>query len=42
VKKLRVAVIGVGYLGRFHAQKLASMENVELVGMVDIDIVSEK
>ena len=34
--RLKVAVIGVGYLGRFHAQKFASMENVELVGVVDI------
>jgi len=37
VRKLRVAVIGVGYLGRFHAQKYASMENVELLGVVDVD-----
>ncbi len=33
--KLRAAVIGVGYLGRFHAQKLAAMDAVELVGVVD-------
>jgi predicted dehydrogenase len=32
---LRVAVIGAGRLGRFHAQKLAAMANVELVGVVD-------
>jgi predicted dehydrogenase len=37
VKKLKVAVIGVGYLGRFHAQKYASMVDVDLVGVVDID-----
>lgn len=37
MRKLRVAVIGVGYLGRFHAQKYASMENVELLGVVDVD-----
>lgn len=37
MKKLKVAVIGVGYLGRFHAQKYASMENVDLVGVVDTD-----
>ncbi len=35
--KLKVAVIGVGYLGKFHAQKYAAMEDVELVGVVDID-----
>jgi predicted dehydrogenase len=39
VKKLKVAVIGVGYLGRFHAQKFALLENVDLVGVVDIDKV---
>ena len=32
---LRAAVIGVGYLGRFHAQKYASLPDVELVGVVD-------
>ncbi|MBW2163773.1 MAG: Gfo/Idh/MocA family oxidoreductase [Deltaproteobacteria bacterium] len=33
---MRTAVIGVGYLGRFHAQKYAQMEGVDLVGVVDI------
>ena len=32
---LRIAVIGAGRLGGFHAQKLAHMANVELVGVVD-------
>jgi predicted dehydrogenase len=32
---LRTAVIGVGYLGRFHAQKYAQLENCELVAVVD-------
>jgi len=35
MNKLRLAVIGVGRLGGFHAQKLAAMENVELIGIVD-------
>ena len=35
--KTRVAVVGVGYLGKFHAQKYARMPQVELVGVVDID-----
>lgn len=35
MKKIRAGVVGVGYLGRFHAQKYAKMENVELVGVVD-------
>ena len=32
---MRTAVIGVGYLGRFHAQKYASLKNSELVGIAD-------
>ena len=35
--KLRVGVVGVGYLGKFHAEKYARMEGVELVGVVDND-----
>ena len=30
-QKLRAAVIGVGYLGRFHAQKYAALPDVEAV-----------
>lgn len=33
----RVAVIGVGYLGRFHAQKYAASERADLVGVCDLD-----
>jgi len=36
-KQLRVGVIGTGYLGKFHAEKYAQMDDVELVGVVDID-----
>jgi predicted dehydrogenase len=32
---MRTAVIGVGYLGRFHAQKYAILHNSELVGIAD-------
>ena len=35
--KIRVGVIGAGYLGRYHAQKYAAMPEVELVGVVDLD-----
>jgi predicted dehydrogenase len=34
---LRVAVIGAGYLGRFHAQKYKAMPDVDLVGVVDLN-----
>lgn len=33
--KLKVGVVGVGYLGRFHALIYSRMENVELVGVND-------
>jgi predicted dehydrogenase len=33
--KIRAAVIGVGYLGRFHAQKYAQLPECELVAVVD-------
>lgn len=36
-RKLRAAVIGVGYLGNFHAQKYAACPQVELIGVVDTD-----
>lgn len=37
--KVRVGVIGVGYLGKFHTEKYSRMDNVQLVGVVDIDRV---
>lgn len=36
MKKIRVGVVGVGYLGQFHAEKYAKMEGTELVGVVDV------
>ncbi len=35
--KLRIAVIGVGYLGRHHARILSTLPGVELVAVVDIN-----
>ena len=32
---LRTAAIGVGYMGRFHAQKLAAVEGSQLIEVVD-------
>lgn len=37
MKKLRVGVIGAGYLGTYHIQKYSRMDDVDLVGVVDID-----
>jgi predicted dehydrogenase len=37
MSRLRVAVVGVGYLGRFHAAKYAGIEGIDLVGVADSD-----
>ncbi|HET6419517.1 MAG TPA: Gfo/Idh/MocA family oxidoreductase [Geobacteraceae bacterium] len=37
MKKTRVGVIGVGYLGKFHAEKYSLHPDADLVGVVDID-----
>jgi predicted dehydrogenase len=36
-EKIRTAVVGVGYLGQFHAEKYAQLDNSELVAVVDVD-----
>ena len=38
MKQLRVGVVGVCYLGRFHAEKYASMDAVDLVGVADTNM----
>lgn len=35
--RIRCAVIGTGYLGKFHAEKYAALDNCELVAVVDTD-----
>lgn len=37
MSKIRCAVIGVGYLGKFHAQKYQLLPNAELVGICDLN-----
>ncbi|RLB25736.1 MAG: gfo/Idh/MocA family oxidoreductase [Deltaproteobacteria bacterium] len=37
MKRLRVAVIGVGHVGEYHVQKYAALPEAELIGVVDID-----
>jgi predicted dehydrogenase len=34
---LKVGVIGVGYLGRFHAEKYAALPNLALAGVADVN-----
>ena len=36
--KVRVGVVGVGYLGKFHAEKYSRMDNVQLMGVVDVNL----
>jgi predicted dehydrogenase len=39
---LKLAVIGAGHMGRYHAQKLARLPGVELVAVVDADLARAK
>lgn len=39
MKKLRIGVVGAGYLGKFHAEKYSQMDDVELVGIADLNRV---
>lgn len=36
-RPIKTAVIGTGYLGKFHAEKYAALPNNELIAVVDID-----
>ena len=38
MQKVRTAVIGVGYLGRFHAQKYATLTESQLVAVADANV----
>ena len=42
MKKLRTAVIGVGYMGRFQAEKFAAISGTELVAVADADAARAK
>lgn len=35
---MKVGVIGVGYLGKYHAQKYKNIKGLELVGIADVDL----
>lgn len=37
MEKIRTAVVGTGYLGKFHAEKYSRLPDSELVAVVDID-----
>jgi predicted dehydrogenase len=38
LKKIRAAVVGVGYLGKFHAEKYAMLPTADLVAVVDTNL----
>ena len=37
-RKLKIGVVGVGALGRFHTKLYREIENVELVGIYDVNV----
>ena len=37
MSRIKCAVIGAGYLGKFHAEKYASLDDCDLVAVVDIN-----
>jgi predicted dehydrogenase len=42
MKKLKCAVIGTGYLGKFHAEKYALLPDCELVAVADVNVQAAK
>ncbi len=40
MNKIKCAVVGVGYLGKYHAQKYRLSDNAELIAVVDTDQVT--
>ena len=36
---IKIGVIGVGHLGRFHVQQLSTIEDVDLVGIFDDSMI---
>lgn len=42
MNKIKVGVVGVGYLGQHHARIYSTMPEVELVGVVDVDAEKAK
>ncbi len=36
-KKVKIGVVGVGHLGRWHVQQLQALTNAELIGIYDLD-----
>ena len=38
MQPVRTAVVGVGYLGKFHAEKFAALPGAELVAVIDTDL----
>lgn len=38
MKSIKIGIVGVGYLGAFHAQKCANMSNAELVAVSDTNV----
>lgn len=41
-RRLRVAVVGIGYLGKYHVEKYAANPGVEIIGLADTDVARAK
>ena len=42
IKKVKIAVIGVGHLGKHHVKHYSKLDNVDLVGVLDTDLQISK
>ena len=42
IKKIKIAVVGVGHLGKYHVKHYSKLDNVDLVGVFDTDLQVSK
>ena len=42
MEKIKVALIGHGHLGKFHAQKISTLENAQFYSIVEVDQEKQK
>ena len=42
IKKVKIAVVGVGHLGKHHVKHYSKLDNVDLVGVFDTDLQISK
>ena len=42
IKTVKIAVVGVGHLGKHHVKHYSKLDNVDLVGVLDTDLQISK